>query len=343
VVRIHSPSHRPRPRLDVKDLEVVLALAADGSTKRASHRLHLTQSATSRALLLVEEKLGVRLFERAHRGLSPTEEGERLIRGAAPLLAQLVELEDETRRKPAPLARVRIVCECYTAYRWMPSALAKMRAVFPRLEMRLDIEHTREPTDALDRGEVDIALLTTSPIRGDVREEQLFSDEIVFVVARSHPLARATAITADDLRTNVIITSPTPPAEAAWFLKNVFGRKTPQLDFLSFPLTEAVMDAARAGMGVAVMSEWIASTYLADDALIVKRFAGKPLRRPWRIAYRREAAVTAKKLRGFLETQAPRVAVHDVLHVPQKVARTRSSGLGGALNAASAGWSSRSS
>jgi LysR family transcriptional regulator for metE and metH len=324
VARIPAPSHGPRPRLDIRDLEVVLALASEGSTKRASHKLHLTQSATSRALLLVEEKLGVRVFERTHRGLTPTDEGERLIRGAAPLIAQLVALEDETTKKPAPLERVRIVCECYTAYRWMPSALSKMRAVFPRLEMRLDIEHTREPATALEEGIVDIALLTTSPIRGDVREEALFSDEIVFVVARSHPLARRAAITADDLRSNVIITSPTPPAEAAWFLKSVFGRKTPALDFLSFPLTEAVMDAARAGMGVAVMSEWIASTYLADDALVVKRFAGKPLRRPWRIAYRKEAAATAKRLRGLLETQAPRVAVQDAaMLAASRSSRTR--------------------
>jgi LysR family transcriptional regulator for metE and metH len=304
--------HAPRPRLDVRDLEVVLALASEGSTKSAAHALHLTQSATSRALLLVEEKLGVRVFERSHRGLTPTDAGGRLIRGAAPLLAQLVALEDEATRRQAPPERVRIVCECYTAYRWMPSALAKLRAVFPRLELRLDIDHTREPATALARGDVDIALLTTSRTQGPIREEPLFSDEIVFVVARSHPLAQRAALTAGDLRANVLITSPAPAAETSWFLKSVFGRKVPALDFMTFPLTEAVMDAARAGMGVAIMSEWIASTYLGDDAIVVKRFAGRPLMRPWRIAYRKDAALAAKKLRGLLGTQAPRAAANQV-------------------------------
>jgi LysR family transcriptional regulator for metE and metH len=132
-------------------------------------------------------------------------------------------------------------------------------------------------------------------------------------MARTHPLAGRPAITGQDLRAHTIITSPTPPAETAWFVKRLFGRKTPpEIDVLSFPLTEAVMDAARAGMGVAIMSEWIASSYLTDDAVVVKRFSGRPLRRPWRIAYRRGAATTAKKLRGLLETQAPRVTHHFV-------------------------------
>lgn len=51
----------------MRDLQVVLALAAAGSTASAAAALHLTQSAVSRALLLVEDKLGVRLFARSER------------------------------------------------------------------------------------------------------------------------------------------------------------------------------------------------------------------------------------------------------------------------------------
>ena len=48
------------------------------------------------------------------------------------------------------------------------------------------------------------------------------------------------------------------------------------------------MDAARAGMGVAVLSEWMASGYVERGDLVVRRLASRPLRRPWRIAYRDE-------------------------------------------------------
>jgi LysR family transcriptional regulator for metE and metH len=295
------------PRLDIRDLRVVLALAAEGSTSGAGAVLHLTQSAVSRALLLAEEKLGVRLFDRSARGLVPTQPGDVLIAGAGPLLAELGELE-ESARSPSPVAApLRLVCECYTAYRWLPSALTRLRARLPRLEVELAIEHTGDPVGALVAGDIDVALLTTSPVRDGIREKPLFSDEIVFVVAATHPLAARPFITPRDLRNTTLITSNTPPAERRWFSTRVFGRSRPKLQYLSFPLTEAIVDAARAGMGVAVLSEWIASVYLGGDDLVVKRIEGEPLRRPWRIAYRPEAAEAATRLARALEGSPPRI------------------------------------
>jgi LysR family transcriptional regulator for metE and metH len=299
----------PKPRLDVRDLEVVLALAAAGSTASAASALHLTQSAVSRALGLAEDKIGARLFARTSRGLSPTAAGARLVSGAPPLLAQLVELERAVAGRDAEPVRVRLVCECYTAYRWMPSALAHLRRRLPNLEVTLAIQHTRDPVAALRTGKVDIALLTTAAVpraRG-LEERALFSDEVVFLVSLSHPLAKRKALTAADLEEYPLVTSDTPPAEARWFASRVFGRRRPRVSFLQFPLTEAILDAARAGMGIAVMSEWIASAYLEGGGLVVKRLASGPLRRPWRIAYRSEAAEAAARLVGALESAAPRL------------------------------------
>jgi LysR family transcriptional regulator, regulator for metE and metH len=288
-------------------LRVVLALAAEGSTAGAGAVLHLTQSAVSRALLLAEDKLGVRLFERSARGLCPTSQGERLIAGAGPLLAQLAELEAVTRSPVQTRAPVRLVCECYTAYRWLPSALAQLRERLPELTLELAVEHTGDPAAALARGDIDVALLTTAPTPPDCAERPLFSDEIVFVLAPSHPLAQRPHLSAKDLQATTLITSNTPPAERKWFMTRVFGRRRPKLDFLTLPLTEAMVDAARAGMGVAVLSEWIASSYLGAGDLLAKRFGDQPLRRPWRIAFRPSAADAASRLAGALEGLAPRV------------------------------------
>ncbi len=298
----------PRPRLDVRDLEVVLAVAAAGSTARAATALHVTQSAASRALLAAEEKLGARLFERTPRGLVPTIAGARLLDGAGPLLGQLVELEREALAPAERPVTLRLVCECYTAYRWLPSTLARLRERLPRVEVALAVEHTDAPASALDRGDVDVALLTTSRSPSRAREIALFSDEIVFVLAPTHPLAAKRALAADDLRRHPLITSAqTPEPERAWFTKRVFGARLPRQRGVYFPLTEAIVDAARAGMGVAILSEWIALPYVGGPDLVVKRFAGAPLRRPWRMAFRREVEGPARALAAALEPSAPRL------------------------------------
>jgi LysR family transcriptional regulator for metE and metH len=293
-----------RPSLEIRDLELVLALAQARTTIRAAALLHLTQSAVSRALLGVEDKLGTALFERTPKGLVPTAAGTQLIEGAGNLLAHLVELENRARSPDQPPARVRVVCECYTAYRWLPSAITTLRRA--NLEIDLLFEHTHDPVAALQSGELDIALLTTSRIRAPLRDQPLFSDEIVFLVAASHPVADRPYLTTDDLRAHPLISSTnTPEPELRWFGTAVFGRRLPSLERLRFPLTEAIVDAARAGMGVAVLSEWIAQPYL-DSTLVAKRLR-KPLRRPWRIAYRPQASDRARQLAAALSGLAPRI------------------------------------
>ncbi|AUX34300.1 MULTISPECIES: LysR family transcriptional regulator [Sorangium] len=307
------PAIGPRPQLEIRDLELVVALSAAGSTAGAASAMHITQSAVSRALAQAEERVGARLFERTARGVTPTAAGERLIAGAGLILAQLRELELEVAAPAAPTTRVRLVCECYTAYRWLPSAMAGLRRRLPRLEVELAVEHTQDPVGALVRGDIDVALLTTASLPGPregggaLAERPLFSDEVVFVVSTSHPLAGRGSLTRDHLRKGPLITSNTPPAEARWFMGAVFGRKRPRLEFLRFPLTEAVIDAARAGMGIAVLSEWMAHGYLADGDLTVKRLSSGPLRRPWRIACRRASADAAERLSAALEGSAPRL------------------------------------
>jgi LysR family transcriptional regulator, regulator for metE and metH len=279
------------PKLDIRDLDVVLALASAGTTTKAAGKLHLTQSAVSRALAVAEGKLGTRLFERTRDGLAPTAAGRRLLEGAAPILAQLADLERDV-KGDTTRTRLRIVCECYTAYRWLPSTLAALRPKLPRLELVLAVEHTRAPVEALRAGHVDIALLTTAPVseakRSGLVERALFTDEVSFVVAPSHPLAHKRTITPDDLVEHGIVTNEAPPAEVLWFTNAVFGRRRPKVRVTTFPLTEAVFDAARAGMGVAVASEWIASSYLDHGDLVAKRLSRGPLLRPWRIAWRSE-------------------------------------------------------
>ncbi|XXX72551.1 LysR family transcriptional regulator [Sorangium sp. So ce134] len=308
------PALGPRPQLEIRDLELVLALSAAGSTAGAASAMHITQSAVSRALAQAEDRVGARLFERTARGVTPTAAGERLIAGAGLVLAQLRELEREVAAPAAATTRVRLVCECYTAYRWLPSAMASLRRRLPRLEVELAVEHTHDPVGALVRDEIDVALLTTSSLPsareggGALVERPLFSDEVVFLVSRSHPLAGRGSLTRDHLRKGPLITSHTPPAEARRFMSAVFGRQKPRLEFLRFPLTEAIIDAARAGMGIAVMSEWIAHGYLADGDLLVKRLSSGPLRRPWRIACRRASEDAAERLVAALESSVPRLA-----------------------------------
>ena len=97
-------SEIPSPRLEVRDLRVVLALATSGTTAAAAEVLHITQSAVSRALAVAEDHAGAELFTRTPRGLLPTEAGDALLDAAPALLSDLVDIERRLRH-PAPRRR----------------------------------------------------------------------------------------------------------------------------------------------------------------------------------------------------------------------------------------------
>jgi len=158
----------------------------------------------------------------------------------------------------------------------------------------------------VEAGKIDAALVTTAAVpRGALVERPLFSDEIVFIVSASHPLAARKTLTRADLCSNPLLSSRAPAAETHWFMARVFGRSRPKLQFERFPLTEAIVDVARAGLGIAVLSEWIASPHLGKGDLVTKRIASGPLLRPWRMVWRREVDAAARRVLSALAVTAP--------------------------------------
>ena len=66
--------------MDVRQLDLFRAVAEEKSFTRAAERLHVSQSAISRQVKLLEEELGGRLLHRGARGATPTAPGELLLR-----------------------------------------------------------------------------------------------------------------------------------------------------------------------------------------------------------------------------------------------------------------------
>src|SRR6476620_2242271 len=92
-----------------------------------------------------------------------------------------------------------------------------------------------------------------------------------------------------------------------WFLKPLSGGKGDSpLDYQVLPLTEAVVDFARAGLGVGVLSEWLAEPHLKRGDVVARRLASGPIRRPWRLVWRKEVQDLAQRLAQVLQQASPR-------------------------------------
>src|SRR5262249_10926562 len=123
----------------------------------------------------------------------------------------------------------------------------------------------------------------------------------------SHRLAARASLTRTDLRGETLLTSRAPTRDMRWFHKPLAAAREPPLSFHVLPLTEAVIDFARAGMGIGVLSECVAEPHLRRGDVVPKRLASGPLRRPWRLVWRKEVEDAAMRLWRVLENGAPRL------------------------------------
>ena len=95
--------------LDPKDLNVIVAISRFGSFARAARELNLSVPAVSKRLAALEVRLGVRLFDRSTRRVSPTPDGELIVGEARRVMTSLADLEAlATRVRRAPAGHLRV-------------------------------------------------------------------------------------------------------------------------------------------------------------------------------------------------------------------------------------------
>ncbi len=108
-------------RETMADLVAFLAVARERSFTRAAAQLGVSPSALSHTIRKLEERLGVRLFNRTTRSVAPTEAGERLLESARPGLETIaagLEALREQKGKPAGIVRLTTSAHAYETLLW---------------------------------------------------------------------------------------------------------------------------------------------------------------------------------------------------------------------------------
>lgn len=142
--------------LDVKRLQVLLAIVELGSVTAAAESLMYTPSAVSQQLRRLEHEVGQPLMRRHARGMAPTDAGEVLVRHARKVMRQLAAAEADL-REVAGLRSGRLVLGTFPtiASSFLPLVVRRFRLLHP--EIRLEDEHVEATADAEDRKPTPVA------------------------------------------------------------------------------------------------------------------------------------------------------------------------------------------
>jgi DNA-binding transcriptional LysR family regulator len=186
--------------MDLRQLEILQAIAETGSFTACGRKLHVSQSAISRQILLLEEELGEPLFLRVGRQVRMTPAAESLVQLGQRVFLDVREtvgaITDRTRELRGTLRLSGGMTVCLYVF---PPLLKHLRRVHPHLDVRLTVATAGRSVQEIRGGRVDAGLLTLPVAESDLVTVPVLREELLLVTTPTHPLARRRKVAAADL------------------------------------------------------------------------------------------------------------------------------------------------
>src|SRR5438067_1571778 len=179
-----SAEQDKEPEMELEQLRTFAAVARLGSLSAASGVVNLSQPAVSRQVQALERRLGTRLLDRGARGAQVTEAGEAVARGAADVLSRLEEMEAELALlRGGEGGTLRVGATVTVCLYLLPSLLRRYRERYPRQEIVILNERSRQIPDLVRDRRIDIGIASSTAPPPGVRRVPWCELSLVLLVA----------------------------------------------------------------------------------------------------------------------------------------------------------------
>ena len=265
--------------MTLEQLRIFLAVADRAHVTRAAEALRMTQSAVSSALRALESRHDVRLFDRVGRGIVLTEAGRRFVPAAQAVLhqaetAELI-LNDLSAR---PRGRLRIAASQTVATYVLPPVLVRLRQAHPDLTVTMTVGNTTSVARAVAEGAADLGFVEGEVAQGNLRARVVARDELVLVMRRDHPAAKAPLSAAAYRALDWVLREEGSGtrAEVEVHLAQMGLTRDDLSVLLEIPSNEAVLSAVAGSDCVSMVSRRAVEVLATDGAVHLRRVTWAP-------------------------------------------------------------------
>ena len=268
-----------RKPFDLYALHLFHLLVKHGSFTKAAREAGLSQSAMTRQMQTLEERLGVELITRTTRSVALTEAGEYLAKESARLLggvASTLEGLQSTFGSAHPVVRVGVSRSVAMAH--MPGLFHANQQRLPHVRCQVKYQTGAEILSALEQHELDVGVLCPpSPLPESVKITHRFDDCFVLITSQTLANQRPKSPRADiqlqwlQQQPWLMIdgTTMTGALMRRWMKRQALTPE-PAMELDSFDL---IINLAAAGMGVALVPQRALALYRRREAIVKLPFA----------------------------------------------------------------------
>ena len=275
-------------RVTLRQLRALAAVVQAGTVTGAADQLAVTAPAISSQLRLLEELAGLPLVERQATGMVATQAGRELLAAFGLIEAALadcaVALGDLRGAHGGQVA----VGVTSTAKYFAPFALAAFARLRPSVELRLLVGNRSDTIAALERFELDLAVMGRPPEHFAVERAAIGDHPHIVIAAPGHPLVERASLAWADLSAQTFLMR-----EAGSGTRLLLERLLAEAGLaprvgMEIGSNETIKQAVMAGMGIAFLSAHTTAAELTDGRLVMLDIAGLPAIRQWFVVRRRE-------------------------------------------------------
>lgn len=186
--------------VEIKHLRSFVTLAEELHFGRAAQRLSIVQPALSMQIKMLEEELGVRLFERNRHSVALTEVGTLFLPEARATLYQSAHAADVARAcGRGEIGRVRFGFVSSVLPQLLPRLIRSLHARFPRIELELKDMPGPDQAVALKNGQLDFGLMRLPATIPGIQTREVLQESFIVALPGDHPLVACTSLHPTDL------------------------------------------------------------------------------------------------------------------------------------------------
>lgn len=241
--------------MNLKHLAAFYAVAKAGSINQASKNIHVTQPGISRQIHLLEDALGVILFERLPRGVRLTEAGRVLAEDARRIFALAKQAESSMEEIRSLTSGCLALGASTTIGNYLlPPLLTKFHDQYPGLDIHLAIGNTDFIQHLLLEDQTAIGLTEGFVEHAELQSEVFMRDELFIVAPPEHPLAAKSHVHIGELSLYPMLLRESGSGTRAVLERYMARHDITLKHHITLGSTDAVKSAVRAGAGIAAVS-----------------------------------------------------------------------------------------
>ena len=271
----------------VRQLQMFVGAADAASFARAAEILHVSPAAVSFQIKQIEDMSGFALFERIGKRVALTDAGSTLLTYARIVLQALQDSDQALMSLRGVLGGRVTLGAVSTAKYIVPHVLARFQAKYTGIAINLRFGNRKQIVDALDRGEIELAVMGQPSDETDVVATEFAVHPSVIIAGANHRLGKAPALAIKDLVAERLITREEGSGTRLLMEQACLAAGfTPRVG-MTTDSNETIKQAVMAGMGIAVISRHTIGLELALGLMRTLPVEGFPVLRSWFVVRRK--------------------------------------------------------